>query len=378
MAGIGLAALGVAVGPLSLSSASDSPHTAANAFDQTNLVANKSSAGAMLTDPNLTNAWGLAASSSGPIWVSDNNSGKASVYSGGMSGSSVSLDLTVAVTGGNPTGQVYNSSLSLPPAQQAFQVGSTTGNPAEFIADSDSIGTSQSPGEITAWDGGSSFVTEDSPTGGPGGTTPAGAVFKGLAISTTAKAGPELYATDVANGAVDVFGGHFQPLATPTKFKDPAIPSNYVPFGIQLLKGKIYVTYGKQNAKKTDVVPGAGFGYVDVFTVNGVLVKHLVSGGSSSPLDEPWGLAIAPAKFGPFAGSLLVGNLGNGWINAFNPTTGAFVGTLDGAGGYPVTIPGLWALQAGNSAFGGSGTIIFSAGPTGYKNGLLGTLSPAK
>ncbi len=341
-----------------------------NSFTQTNLVANTSSAGASLVDPNLQNAWGLAAGPSTPIWVSDNNSGKATVYSGGIDGSAVSLELTVKVPGSNATGQVYNPTTS-------FDVGGPSGSPAGFIVSSDSIGSTQSPGEISAWDGGSKFVVEDSPTGGAGGTTPAGAVFKGLAISATSKSGPMLYAADVANGTIDMFNGSFQPVSNAGKFVDPALPAGYVPFNIQNLGGDLYVTYGLQNKHKTNVKPGAGWGVVDVYNVNGKLLHHLVSNGPSSPLNEPWGLAIAPAGFGPFAGDLLVGNLGNGWINAFNKTTGAFLGTLDGTNGYPITIDGLWGLMVGNSAFGGSSSLVFSAGPSGYSNGLLGVLNPS-
>ncbi|MGO9341046.1 MAG: TIGR03118 family protein [Acidimicrobiales bacterium] len=342
----------------------------ANSFTQTNLVSNTSSAGASLVDPHLKNAWGLAAGSSTPIWVSDNNSGKATVYSGGIDGSVVSLELTVKVPGGNPTGQVYNPTTS-------FLVGGPSGSPAAFIVSSDSIGSMQSPGEIAAWNGGSKFVVEDSPTGGAGGTTPAGAVFKGIAISATSKSGPMLYAADVANGTIDMFNGSFQSVSSAGEFVDPSLPAGYVPFNIQNLGGKLYVTYGKQNKAKTNVKPGAGFGVVDVYNVNGKLLHHLVSNGPSSPLDEPWGLAIAPSGFGPFAGDLLVGNLGNGWINAFNPTTGAFLGTLDGTNGYPITIDGLWGLMVGNSSFGGSSSLVFSAGPSGYNDGLLGVLNPS-
>jgi len=341
-----------------------------NNFTQTNLVANKASLGAKLVDPNLTNAWGLAAGATTPIWVSDNNSGNASVYSGGVNGSAVSLDLTVPVPGGNPTGQVVNTTSSFP-------VGGSSGSPANFVIDSDSIGTTQSPGEIAAWDGGASFVVEDSPTGGPGGTTPANAVFKGLAISSGPTAGPELFAADVANAQVDVFNQDFAPVSTPSEFQDPAIPAGYAPFNVQVLRGDVYVTYGKQNKKKTNVVPGAGLGYVDVYSLDGYLIKHLVSGGSGSPLDEPWGLAIAPKGFGPFAGMLLVGNLGNGWINVFNPKSGKYLGALENGSGYPIAINGLWGLRVGNSAFGGANAVIFSAGPHGYSNGLLGILTPA-
>jgi uncharacterized protein (TIGR03118 family) len=171
-------------------------------------------------------------------------------------------------------------------------------------------------------------------------------------------------------------------VSAPGEFTDPRLPAGYAPFGIQELGGKIYVSYGKQNKAKTNVVPGAGFGVVDVYSVNGVLLHHLVSNGPSSPLNEPWGLAIAPKGFGPFAGDLLVGNLGNGWINAFNPTTGAQAGTLDGSNGYPITISGLWGLRVGTSMFGGASSLVFSAGPnagsTEYGRGLLGILTPAK
>jgi uncharacterized protein (TIGR03118 family) len=342
----------------------------ANSFTRTNLIANTTSRHPSLVDPNLKNAWGITAGPSTPLWVSDNNASKATVYSGGVNGSKVTLALTVPVPGGNPTGQVFNPT-------KDFPVGGSTGNPALFILDSDSIGSTQSPGEIAAWNGGAKFVVEDSPKGGAGGMTPAGAVFKGLAIAAKTKAGPELFATDVANGTVDVFNSKFASVSTPTEFKDPKIPAGYVPFGIQNLGNKIYVSYGKQNKAKTDVVPGAGFGLVDVYSVNGVLLHHLVANGPSSPLNEPWGLAIAPAGFGPFAGDLLVGNLGNGWINAFNPTTGKFLGTLDGSNGYPITVHGLWGLMVGNSAFGGSSSVVFSGGPNNYNNGVVGILNPS-
>jgi uncharacterized protein (TIGR03118 family) len=365
----GAAAMGVAA--LTVGIIPSQPATASgNSFVQKNLVSSKASLGAKLFDSNLTNAWGMAAAPGGPLWVSDNNSGKATVYSGGVNGGSVSLDLTVPVPGGNPTGQVYNGT-------GAFPVGGTSGGSSLFIVATDSIGTTQSPGEIAAWNGGSSFVVEDSPTGGPGGTTPSGAVFKGLAISGAPTVGPELFAADVANATVDVFNKDFAPISTPTEFVDPAIPSGYAPFNVQALNGDLYVTYGKQNASKTDVVPGAGFGYVDVYSPNGVLLNHLINGGSGSPLNEPWGLAIAPPKFVPFAGDLLVGNLGNGWINAFNPTTGAFLGALDSTTGYPVVIPGLWGLQVGNASFGGKNALVFSSGPKAYAKGLVGILKPA-
>lgn len=343
---------------------------APNKFRQTNLVANTASLHPKLVDRNLTNAWGLAAGPNTPVWVSDNNSGFASVYSGGIRGGAVTLDLTVPVPGGNPTGQVFNPT-------RAFPVGGRKGSPAIFIVDSDSVGAKQSPGQIEAWNGGAKFVVEDKPSGGAGGKTPKGAVFKGLALAASTKAGPELFAADVANARVDIFNRNFGLVSAPKEFRDSKLPKGYAPFGIQQLGGKIYVAYGKQNAQKTDVVPGAGLGVVDVYDVNGKLLHHLIGNGRRSVLNAPWGLAIAPKKFGPFGGDLLVGNLGNGKINAFSPKTGKFLGVLRNAKGQPIVIPGLWGLRVGNSAFGGSSSLEFSAGPAGYGNGVLGILNPA-
>jgi uncharacterized protein (TIGR03118 family) len=350
---------------------------AANSFTQTNLVANKASAGAALVDPNLVNAWGLAAGPTTPLWVSDNDSGNASVYTGGVKGSAVSLALTVPVPGDEPTGQVFNSSLLLPKGRQAFPVGGSTGSPADFIVATSAAGPMGPAGEIEAWSGQSTFVVEDSPTGGPGGMTPPGSLYTGLAISTTATAGPELYGADATTGQIDVYDGNFALLSTPGQFTDPTLPAGYTPYNVQVLKNKVYVAYGQINRHQTGLKHGPGKGVVAVFSVNGTFIRQLVANGSTSPLNEPWGLALAPKGFGPFAGTLLVGNLGDGKINAFNPRSGAFLGTLDGANGRPIVIPGLWGLQIGNSAFGGSRSLEFSAGPKGYRAGLLGILTPA-
>jgi uncharacterized protein (TIGR03118 family) len=335
-----------------------------NSFAQTNLIANKASLHPKLVDTALVNAWGLAAGPN-PIWVSDHNTGVATVYSGGIGGGGVTKLLTVPVPGGNPTGQVFNPS-------SAFVA--VPGWQTVFIVATDSIGKTQSPGEIAAWPGFGSFVVEDSPKGGPGGKTPLGAVFKGLALATTPKAGPELFAADVHNARIDVFNGAFHLLKTPAEFRDTKIPAGYTPYNVQLLGGRLYVTYALQNKAKTDIVPGIGRGFVDVYTVNGALIKHLVSHGA---LDAPWGLAIAPAGFGPFAGKLLVGNLGNGWINVYNPVTGAHLGWLENTSGRPLVIPLLWGLMVGNSMFGGSRSLVFSAGPNNYNNGVVGVLNPA-
>lgn len=350
---------------------------AANSFTRTNLVASGGGFSPSLVDPNLTNAWGIAMGKNTPIWISDNDSGVATVYSGGVAGSPVSLDLTVPVPGGAPTGQVFNPTLTMAPPQQAFPVGGAGGAPAAFIVANEAFGQQGPAAEIEAWNQDqSAFVVEDSPTGGPGGTTKPGSLFFGLAVTATSSQGPLLYAADGTNQSIDVFDGNFAPVDTTGMFTDPSL-GNYAPYNVQVLNGKVYVAYAQLNHRHTNIVAGPGKGVVDVYSTDGTLLHHLISNGAGSALDEPWGLAIAPAGFGPFAGDLLVGNLGNGKINAFNPRTGRFLGTLDNQNGVPVQIPGLWGLSVGNKVFGGSHSLVFTAGPRGYRAGVLGVLNPS-
>jgi uncharacterized protein (TIGR03437 family) len=158
-------------------------------------------------------------------------------------------------------------------------------------------------------------------------------------------------------------------------FTDAQIPAGFAPFNIQNVGGKLYVLYAKQDpAKKIDVF-GPGNGYVDTFDFNGSLLQRLVAGG---PLNSPWGIAIAPANFGVFSDDLLVGNFGDGKINAFDPGTGVLLGTLDDPSGNAIVIQGLWALQAGNGGNGGDkNAVYFAAGPGGQAHGLLGSLQAA-
>ena len=334
-----------------------------NDFRQTNLVSDRTDQHAVVVDPNLRNAWGLAMSPASPIWISDNNTGLATVYSVTSGGTSAAkVPLTVAVPGGrtstgdgsSPTGQVFNPT-------KGFVVSSPAGSgPAPFIFSSES-------GQITGW----------SPAAGPAAaqleySSPT-AVYKGLTIATS-DAGTFLYASNFHDGTVDVFDSTFQPVKTAGGFTDRAIPAGYAPFGIQELNGLIYVSYAKQNAAKHDDVAGPGHGFVDVFTTNGFLVERLASHGN---LDSPWGMTIAPAGFGRFGGALLVGNFGNGQINAYNPFTGRFLGTLLGDYGHPITIDGLWGLTFGTASTGGTGTLLFSAGINHEQDGLFGAINPA-
>jgi uncharacterized protein (TIGR03118 family) len=353
----------VAVTAVAVPAAADSSHQPGSRFHQTNLVSDLADQNAMLVDPALHNPWGLALSATSPIWVSDNNSGLATLYSIGAGGTSVSkVPLTVTVPGGrdatgdgpSPTGQVFNGTAG-------FVVTTAAGSdPARFIFDSES-------GQISAWSPAAAptaaQVEFSSPT----------AVYKGLTIATS-DAGTFLYATNFHDGTVDVFDSSFHQVQMPGGFTDRSIPAGYAPFGIQELNGLIYVSYAKQNAAKHDDVAGQGHGFIDVFTTNGFRVERLVS---RDDLNSPWGLAVAPAGFGQFGGALLVGDFGDGRIHAYDPFSGRALGELRNDDGQAISIDGLWGLTFGTASTGGTGTLLFSAGINGEKDGLFGAITPA-
>jgi uncharacterized protein (TIGR03118 family) len=200
------------------------------------------------------------------------------------------------------------------------------------------------------------------------------AVYKGLAISDPGASSAVLYATNFRAGTIEAYDPSFAPASLPGNFTDPNLPAGYAPFNDKVINGELYVTYAVQDGAKHDDMKGLGNGLVDVFNLDGTFDQRLISHGA---LDSPWGLQIAPSSFGSLAGDLLVGNFGNGMINAFDPTTGAFVGTIDGADGNPLVIDGLWGLTVGNgSPMGGSSdALFFTAGPNDESDGLFGSLT---
>ena len=202
-----------------------------------------------------------------------------------------------------------------------------------------------------------------------------GAVYKGLALNPSSTA-PMLYAANFRTGQIDVFDGTFKPITAAGGFTDPNLPSGYAPFNIWPLGGKLYVTFAVQDQNKFLDVAGAGNGVVDAFDFNGNLLNRVATNGA---LNSPWGVAIAPANWGPFGGDLLVGNFGDGHINAFD-STGKSLGALQDQNGNPIAISGLWALVFGNGGRGGDiNTLYFTAGvPNGVstKRGILGSLAP--
>lgn len=319
-------------------------------FVQSNLISDQAGVAAN-TDANLVNAWGISMTPSGPFWVSDNGTGKTTVYD--SSGASLGLVVTIPGVGGatgTPTGQVANQTASFALA---------SGGPAKFIFASED-------GTISAWNSGSTAVTVVNRSG-------SGAVYKGLATGLSGGS-VFLYAANFHGNSIDRFDANFNFV---NSFTDPAIPAGYAPFNVAFLNSKLYVTYAKQlSPANHDDDPGAGNGFVDVFNADGTSPVRLVSRGM---LNSPWGMVIAPSSFGDVSNALLVGNFGDGWINAYNPATGDFLGSLKSPSGSPIAIDGLWGLTFGNGGAAGSpNTLYFSAGPGGESHGLFGslTLSP--
>src|SRR6202140_2012213 len=197
-----------------------------------------------------------------------------------------------------------------------------------------------------------------------------GAVYKGLAIATTEKGATFLYATDFRGGKVDIYDATF---ATVASFTDPELPHHYAPFNVVPIGDELFVTFAVQNDARHDDVAGEGHGIVDVFEPDGELRQRFAQHGQ---LNSPWGVALAPRDFGELGGSVLIGNFGNGHINAFDPDSGRFLGKVRDPKGKAILIEGLWTIMFGNGGNGGAtDTLYFTAGPNGEQDGLFSRLN---
>ena len=310
------------------------------------------------TDPNLVNSWGIAFNPFGFVWVADADAGVSTLYDGDGNVQS----LVVQIPGpagedepGEPTGIVFNAS-------SGFVVSNgTTSGASRFIFATEN-------GVIAGWapnvDVTHAIRAVDN--------SASGANYKGLALSAGGN-GQLLYAADFFHARVDVFSSAFQLVVLPAgAFTDPKIPAGFAPFGIQALNGNIYVTYAKQDASMTDEVIGPGLGYVDVYTPTGQLIRRVASRGT---LNAPWGVAQAPAGFGLFSNALLIGNFGDGRINAYEPVFNIPMGPLRDRHFRPIQIDGLWGIAFGNGFQNQPvNTLFFAAGPDDEEHGLYGRL----
>ena len=335
------------------------PAVAAGGYTVTDLVSDQAGVAAH-RDPNLVNAWGLAAGPTTFWWVSDNGTDVATLYD--ETGTPQSLVVRVA---GAPTGAVFNGGSGFVVSHEGQS------GPSLFLFANES-------GRILGWNPAVGTTTPPS-TRSFNVVYRSGqdAIFKGLAIASTA-GGDLLYATDFHNRKVDVFDSTFHQVRMPGAFKDPNIPDRFAPFGIQNIGGSIFVTYAKQDAAAEDDVAGRGLGFVDMYDTQGTLLERVATRGA---LNAPWGLAMAPSDFGSRSGDLLVGNFGDGKTHAYDLSTSppTLDGTVRDANGDPIVIDGLWALEFGNGSpnNGPTNTLFFTAGPADETHGLFGTIEPA-
>ena len=329
------------------------PRKLFSTYAQTNLVSD-GFVSAAHTDVNLKNPWGIAFSASEPFWISDNGSGKTSVFD-----ASGDTELTVSIPGGGggtagPTGQVANTSSGFVISKAGQSA------PATFIF-------AGVDGAITGWsenvDPSNAVIAADN--------SAASAVYTGLAIGTL-KHKPILYTADFHNGVVAMYDGNFHHMKQHSAFSDPDLPAGYAPFNVQNLgEGIIGVTFAKVGSDGRDA-KGRNHGIVDLFSTNGVLLRRMARGNE---LNSPWGITFAPADFGQFSNDLLVGMLGSGRVAAFQPKTGKFLGYINDSTNLPIANPGLWAITFGNDGSAGSSdTLFFTAGLNNEADGLFGKI----
>jgi uncharacterized protein (TIGR03118 family) len=350
-------------------------------YTRTDLVTN-SGAGGTVQDPHLVNGWGLVSTGTSPFWVSDNATGVSTLYSisntNGVAASPVGLVVTIpSVSGGpgTPTGVVAPET---PRGDTAFTISGV--NPITGVqasANSLFIFATQD-GTIVGWNpavGGISPTGASTATPTPADRSSVGATYTGLAIATNNGQRLLYAADDGPNRRIDVFNSNFQPANLGSNaFVDPKIPQKFAPYGIQTITAAdgtetIWVTY--------TALDKAQSGFVDSFTPAGVLVSHFALNG---PLHSPWGVALAPADFGPMSNALLItNNTPHGRINAFDPKSGAFLGPLRDASGKAIEIDDVWAIQFGQGGVAGSNgnpnQLFFTAGNNNYGSGTFGVIT---
>jgi uncharacterized protein (TIGR03118 family) len=399
--------------PLAGAEAAPPSATTAGTVLQTNLVSDLPGVAAVL-DPNLVNPWGIAESPGSPFWISDNGAGLSTLYQVPGAGNTavsinplvVSIPTPIGLDGGTPTGTVFNAGLgsSAFPVTGLDKTGHDASAPAVFLfvtEDGTIVGWNPGidpTGQFAGPNGASTHAVLAVDNSGNNLTNPdpkeqTGAVYKGLTVATSntpilpadGDSTALLYASNFRAGTIEVYNAKLHPVtALPAgAFDDPGLPKGYAPFNVQVLDGKVYVDYARQDHDRHDDAAGPHRGFVDVFNLDG---SPGLPGGemrliSRGPLDSPWGLMIAPQGFAGITAPnndpvLLVGNFGDGHVNAFDATTGSPLGELADPDGEPIHIDGLWALKVGNGAAGGaSDTVYFTAGPFHESHGLFGSLA---
>lgn len=308
-------------------------------------------------DSNVVNGWGIAMLATSPIWVSNNGTGTSTLYNG--AGIAISPPSPVTIPAASDAGQGVPTGMTSNPSANDFLMDGPGSAAARFL-------WATEDGGIAAWAGGAAatikFVAQD------------GASYKGIALAGDGEHF-RLYAADFHNGKIDVLDNTFQPTSVPGGFVDRNIPAGFAPFNIMNLQGNLYVSFAKQQPGSDDEAHGVGLGFVDVFDADGFLLARAATRGK---LNAPWGMAIAPAGFGAFSNHLLVGNFGDGRINAYDLKNFTPAGQLRGSNGHVLVIDGLWGIAFGNGfQQQPTDTLFFAAGPDDENHGLYGRIDPA-
>lgn len=332
--------------------------TAGTGFQQSDLVADVGGL-AQHTDPGLRNPWGIAFEPGQPFWIANNNRGNAKVFDP-TGAPTIPLAIGIPIPSGStppsrPTGIAFN------PIAEDFLV---RGTPAQFLFTTED-------GTISTW----ASINGDNPTFAllARDDSASMAVYKGLAILTPQCCREYLALADFHGGFVATYDIGFNLLATLGSFKDSNLPAGYAPFNIQQIGTQVFVTYALQDESAANPVLAPGNGIVNIFDQEGNFVRRFASNG---PLNAPWGIVQASANFGSFSNDILIGNFGDGVINALDPTTGDFLGQLKDPAGNTINNPGLWALVFRTDGVGNPNTLFFTAGSSGGGHGLFGSISP--
>src|SRR4051812_15474208 len=293
---------------------------------------------APVTDPSLINPWGISFGPTTPLWVANNGTSTSTLYSTNPAAAKQPL---VVTTQPGPTGTVFNDTteFALP-----------DGTASKFLFASAS-------GQLSAWGGGTQTTTTASVSG---------TAFTGLALART-NDGARLYAADAGSTNVLVYDGKWQLDAI---LKDPKPPKGLTTYNVAVIGEKIYVSYAPPPGVESTVR-----GAIDVFNFDGRLERRLVTGGV---LNGPWGMVVAPHTWGRFADALLVGNEDGGQINAFNPRSGRFLGTVKDAHGKQIGEDGLWGMAFGNGVIGTPNDLVIAIGTHEYQHGLVALVRPAR
>ncbi|MDT4902418.1 MAG: hypothetical protein QOH52_434 [Pseudonocardiales bacterium] len=337
--GSAIGIIGVAAGPAT-ADGRHPDHQRQSAFVEDVLVSDQATPGVPITDANLINPWGIAFGPTTPLWVANNGTSTSTLY---RTSPPPPAQLALVVhTQPAPTGIVFNSSTE-------FKL--PDGRHPNFLFDSLS-------GQISAWPAPPETQTTTM-------VNIPGAVFTGLALAQT-NHGALLFAANASSRLVDVFDGNWNLVDV---LRDDHLPQGLTPYNVAVLGGRVYVSYAPPPGVTSSVE-----GVIDVFDLSGRLDRRLVTGGV---LRGPWGMALAPHKWGSFGGALLVGNEDGGAIHAFNPRSGHLLGTLRDVHGKQIGADGLWGIAFGNGTIGTPNDLVIAIGTDGYQHGVVALVRPA-